>query len=74
MNKEAKRRRADLFIIGTHGRRGFDRFILGSVAEGVIRLAGMPILVIHGRQGFQILLVFGSVHAQLACQERLDLT
>jgi nucleotide-binding universal stress UspA family protein len=49
MNKEAKRWHADLIVIGTHGRRGFDRFILGSVAEGVIRLAGTPVLVIHGR-------------------------
>ncbi len=49
MNREAKRWRADLVVIGTHGRRGFDRFILGSVAEGVIRLAGTPVLVVHGR-------------------------
>ena len=49
MNKEAKRWHADLFVIGTHGRRGFDRFVLGSVAEGVIRLSETPILVIHGR-------------------------
>ena len=49
INREAKRWRADLIVIGTHGRRGFDRFILGSVAEGVIRLAGRPVLVIHGQ-------------------------
>ena len=49
MNKEAKRWHADLFVIGTHGRRGFDRFILGSVAEGMIRLAGTPVLVVQGR-------------------------
>jgi len=49
MNTEAKRWHADLFIIGTHGRRGFDRFILGSVAEGVIRLSETPVLVVHGR-------------------------
>ncbi len=49
INKDAKRWRADLIVIGTHGRRGFDRLFLGSVAEGVIRLAGKPVLVIHGR-------------------------
>ena len=49
MNKEAKRWRADLIVIGTHGRRGFDRFIVGSVAEGIIRASGMPVLVVHGR-------------------------
>jgi nucleotide-binding universal stress UspA family protein len=49
INKDAKRWRADLIVIGTHGRRGFNRLFLGSVAEGVIRLAEKPILVIHGR-------------------------
>ncbi len=49
MNKEARRWRADLIVIGTHGRRGFDRFILGSVAEGLIRFSGTPVLVVHGR-------------------------
>ena len=42
INKDAKRWRADLIVIGTHGRRGFNRLFLGSVAEGVIRLAGTP--------------------------------
>ena len=49
INKEAKRWRADLVVIGTHGRRGFNHLVLGSVAEGVIRLAAKPILIIHGR-------------------------
>ena len=49
INKDAKRCRADLIVIGTHGRRGFNRLFLGSVAEGVIRLAEKPVLVIHGR-------------------------
>jgi nucleotide-binding universal stress UspA family protein len=48
-NKEAKRWRADIIVIGTHGRRGIDRVVLGSVAEGVIRLARRPVLVVHGR-------------------------
>lgn len=40
--------KADLIVIGTHGRRGFSRFILGSVAEGVIRMATIPVLLIRG--------------------------
>ena len=48
INNEAKRWRADLIVIGTHGRRGFSRLTLGSAAEAVIRLAAKPILVIHG--------------------------
>lgn len=49
VNKEAKRWRADVIVIGTHGRHGFNRLFLGSVAEGVIRLAAKPVLVIHGQ-------------------------
>ena len=37
--------RADLIVIGTHGRKGFRRALLGSVAERVVRLAGCPVLV-----------------------------
>jgi nucleotide-binding universal stress UspA family protein len=49
INREAKRWPADLIVIGTHGRRGFNHLLLGSVAEGVIRLAAKPVLAIHGR-------------------------
>jgi nucleotide-binding universal stress UspA family protein len=45
---EAKRWRADLIVIGTHGRRGIRRFLLGSVAEGVVRVARKPVLLIRG--------------------------
>lgn len=38
---------ADLLVIGTHGRRGFSRLLLGSVAEGIIRMSTIPILLIH---------------------------
>lgn len=37
---------ADLIILGTHGRTGFDHFISGSVAEGVVRRARCPVLII----------------------------
>lgn len=48
INEEAKRWPADLIVIGTHGRHGFNHLMLGSVAEGVIRLATKPVLVIRG--------------------------
>lgn len=38
---------ADLVVVGTHGRRGLARFLLGSVAEGVMRLAPCPVLVVR---------------------------
>lgn len=40
---------ADLIVIGTHGRRGVRHLLLGSVAEGVVRCATKPVLLIRGR-------------------------
>jgi nucleotide-binding universal stress UspA family protein len=39
-------KRADLVVIGTHGRRGFKRLLLGSVAEMVLREASCPVLTV----------------------------
>jgi len=39
---------ADVLVIGTHGRRGLDHLLLGSIAEGVMRLAPMPVLLVRG--------------------------
>ncbi|HEX5415118.1 MAG TPA: universal stress protein [Chloroflexota bacterium] len=36
---------ADLIVMGTHGRGGIERFVLGSVAEGVARGAPVPVLL-----------------------------
>lgn len=40
---------ADLVVLGTHGRSGFERFVLGSVAERVVRKAPCPTMVVPGR-------------------------
>lgn len=37
----------DCIVMGTHGRRGLDRYLLGSVAERVVRLADVPVLTVH---------------------------
>lgn len=44
---EAQDWAADLIVLGTHGRRGLDRLLLGSVAEGVSRLATVPVLLVR---------------------------
>ena len=44
---EAKSNLANLIIIGTHGRSGFSRMLLGSVAESVVRAAHIPIPLIR---------------------------
>lgn len=41
-------RRADLIVIGTQGRSGIQRLLLGSVADRVIRTADRPVLVVKG--------------------------
>jgi nucleotide-binding universal stress UspA family protein len=48
INKVADEIGADLIVIGTHGRRGIARALLGSVAENVIRTSHHPVLTIHG--------------------------
>ncbi|WP_115710606.1 universal stress protein [Legionella sainthelensi] len=47
----AKEWPADLLVIGTHGRRGFSRFFLGSVAENIVRIAATPVLLVRGTDG-----------------------
>ncbi len=46
----AKEIEADLIVMGTHGRRGFSRALLGSVAEKVVRTAPCPVLTVRGSE------------------------
>lgn len=48
---EAQKLGADLIVMGTHGRTGFQRVIFGSVAEHVLREAGSPVLVVPPVRG-----------------------
>ena len=43
----AKSSAADLIVMGTHGRAGIPRFILGSVAEGVLRSSSTPVCIMR---------------------------
>jgi len=44
---QAKEWPADLIVMGTHGRRGLRRLAMGSDAEGVVRLAPVPLLLVR---------------------------
>ena len=46
--REAKKLGADLIVLGTHGRRGVRRLVLGSDAEQVVRTASVPVLLVRG--------------------------
>ncbi len=45
--QEAQKLKADLLVVGSHGRSAIDRLLLGSVAEGVSRSAAMPVLLVR---------------------------
>lgn len=47
IDAEALRWSADLIVIGTHGRSGFNHLLFGSVAEGVVRGASVPVLLVR---------------------------
>jgi len=43
----ARRGPFDVIVMGTHGRTGFQRLLMGSVAEAVVRRADRPVVIIH---------------------------
>jgi nucleotide-binding universal stress UspA family protein len=50
----AKSANIDLIVIGTHGRTGLARVVLGSVAEAVVRAAPCPVLTVHSAESAAI--------------------
>lgn len=42
---------ADLIVLGTHGRQGVARALMGSVAEAVVRQAACPVVIVHAERG-----------------------
>ena len=46
--REAQKVGANLIVLGTHGRRGVRRLVLGSDAEQVVRTASVPVLLVRG--------------------------
>ena len=47
--RRAEERGADLLVVGSHGRGAIRRFLLGSVAERVLREAGCPVMIVPDR-------------------------
>ena len=47
--RAARTKRADLIVMGTHGRTGVSRFLLGSVASRVIATSPCPVLTVRGK-------------------------
>lgn len=47
INEYAATHNVDLIIVGTHGRRAISRFLIGSVAERLVRSATRPVMTVH---------------------------
>jgi nucleotide-binding universal stress UspA family protein len=47
--RQAKKWRAQLIVMGTHGRRGVRRLVLGSDAEQIVRTSPVPVLLVRAR-------------------------
>ena len=43
----ARREASDLIVLGTHGRKGVSRLLMGSIAESVLRDAPCPVVIVH---------------------------
>lgn len=48
ISRVAERGGYDMVVVGTHGRSGLSRLMLGSIAEKVVRLSTRPVLTVHG--------------------------
>jgi nucleotide-binding universal stress UspA family protein len=47
--RQAKKARVDLIVMGTHGRRGLRRLVMGSDAEQIVRNASVPVMLVRGK-------------------------
>jgi len=47
---QARKARADVIVLGTHGRRGLARMVMGSDAEGVVRASPVPVMLVRATQ------------------------
>lgn len=71
----------DLIVMGTHGRTGIGRYVLGSVTEAVVRTADVPVVVVRGTDEVRTALPYetivvptdGSEHAAVALDRGIEL-
>ncbi|MCS7200095.1 MAG: universal stress protein [Thermodesulfobacteriaceae bacterium] len=49
----ATEKEVDLIVMGTHGRKGLDRILFGSVAEGVVKNSPIPVVTLNPYRGLK---------------------
>lgn len=69
--RRAAARSADLVVLGTHGRRGGQRFFLGSVAESVVHRARVPVLTLRAGAKFAPKRILAPCHMRRYADEAL---
>jgi nucleotide-binding universal stress UspA family protein len=77
-----KRNHVDLLIVGTHGSRDFERFVLGSIAEEILRNAPCPVLTVgtnvhdphHGEPYFRHILLATTLSPEARASARYALS
>jgi nucleotide-binding universal stress UspA family protein len=47
IHEAAQQSHADMIVVGTHGRTGFEHLLLGSVAERLVRTSSLPVVTVH---------------------------
>lgn len=57
---------ADVIVVGTHGRRGFNRLLMGSVAETLLRSATKPVLLVRAPESAEPIMVESAAAAENA--------
>jgi hypothetical protein len=50
MARTARKEHADVVVVGTHGRTGLERLLVGSVASRIIGTASCPVLTVRARR------------------------
>lgn len=48
--EQCRKAKADAIVMGTHGRRGLSRMVMGSDAEGVVRGASVPVVLVKSKE------------------------
>ncbi len=63
---------ANLVVMGTHGRSGWDRLMMGSVTERVVRTSRVPVLTVRGARDFRLERILCPVNDSPAARAALD--